>query len=103
LGDTQSGYSLTQAHTTGFVVSNHDSCIDTRRSVTGFIYYLGCCVFCWQSKQQTSVTLSSMDAEYMAAWAASQKPSGWSGYSKSLVVYLLNSSHWWKTMRHAPI
>ena len=58
---------------TGFVDSNHGRCIDTRRSVTGFIFYLGCCVICWQSKQQTSVALSSMEAEYMAACAASQE------------------------------
>ena len=58
---------------TGFVDSNHGRCVDTRRSVTGFIFFLGCCVICWQSKQQTSVALSSMEAEYMAACAASQE------------------------------
>ena len=58
---------------TGFVDSNHAKCVDTRRSITGFIFFLGLCVICWQSKQQTSVALSSMEAEYMAACAASQE------------------------------
>ena len=58
---------------TGFVDSNHGKCLDTRRSITGFIFLLGLCILCWQSKQQTSVALSSMEAEYMAACAASQE------------------------------
>ena len=55
------------------VDSNHGRCVDTRRSVTGFIFFLGLCIICWQSKQQTSVALSSMEAEYMAACATTQE------------------------------
>jgi hypothetical protein len=55
------------------VDSNHAKCVDTRKSVTGFIFFLGLCIICWQSKQQTSVALSSMEAEYMAACAATQE------------------------------
>jgi len=58
---------------TAFVDSNLARDIDTRKSVTGFIFFLGCCAISWQSKQQTSVALSSMEAEYMAACAASQE------------------------------
>jgi hypothetical protein len=58
---------------TRIVDSNHGRCVDTRRSVTGFIFFLGLCIICWQSKQQTSVALSSIEAEYMAACAASQE------------------------------
>jgi len=55
---------------TGFVDTNHGKCNYTRRSVTGLIYYLGMCVISWQTKQQTSVALSSMEVEYMAACVA---------------------------------
>ena len=58
---------------TGLVDSNLARYIDTRRSVTGFIFLLGCCIISWQSKQQTSVALSSMEAENMAACAATQE------------------------------
>ena len=58
---------------TGLVDSNLARCIDTRRSVTGYIFLLGCCIVSWQSKQQTSVALSSMEAENMAACAATQE------------------------------
>jgi hypothetical protein len=58
---------------TGFVDSDHGRDIDSRRSVTGYIFFLGSSPICWQSKQQTSVALSSMEAEYMAACAASQE------------------------------
>jgi len=40
---------------TGFVDTNHGKCIDTWRSITGFIFYLGTCVLSWQTNQQTSV------------------------------------------------
>ena len=58
---------------TAFVDANLARDVDTRRSVTGFLFFLGCCLICWQSKQQVSVALSSMEAEYMAACAASQE------------------------------
>ena len=56
-----------------FVDSNYARCIDTRRSVTGFIFFIGSCVICRQSKQQVSVALNTMEAEYMAACAATQE------------------------------
>jgi len=58
---------------TGFADSNLARCIDTRRSQTGFLYFLGSCLISWQSKQQTSVALSSMEAENMSACAATQE------------------------------
>ena len=58
---------------TGLVDSDHARYIDTRRSVTGFLFLLGCCIISWQSKQQASVALSTMEVENMAACAATQE------------------------------
>jgi len=57
----------------GLVDSESARCDDTRRSVTGFLFLLGCCIIRWQSKQQRSVALSSKEAENMAACAATQE------------------------------
>jgi len=46
---------------------------DTRRSQTGYIFFLACGPVSWQSRLQTSVALSSMEAEYMAVSAATQE------------------------------
>jgi hypothetical protein len=61
------------AYLIGLVDSDYNRCVDTRRSVTGFAFFLGLCLISWQSKQQTSVALSTMEAEYMAACAAAQE------------------------------
>jgi len=53
--------------------SDHARCVDTRRSVTGFVFYLAGAPICWQSRQQPTVALSSMEAEYMAACSATQE------------------------------
>ena len=47
--------------------------MDTRRSVTGFVFYLAGAPICWQSRQQPTVALSSMEAEYMAACSTTQE------------------------------
>eukprot|EP00953_Heterococcus_sp_UTEX-ZZ885_P039071 20043-Heterococcus_DN1.PRE.3 len=46
---------------------------ETRRSTTAYILTLSGCVISWQSRQQKSVALSTTEAEYMAACAASQE------------------------------
>jgi len=55
------------------VDSDHARDADTRRSVTGYIFFLANGPIVWQSKQQASVALSSMEAEYMSACAATQE------------------------------
>jgi hypothetical protein len=46
---------------------------DTRRSVTGYVFMLAGGPISWQSRQQSTVALSSMEAEYMSACAATQE------------------------------
>jgi len=58
---------------TGYADSDHGRCIDTRRSITGYMFLMANGPISWQSRQQTSVALSSMEAEYMALCAAAQE------------------------------
>ena len=58
---------------TRYVDSDHGRCVDTRRSITGFLFVMSNGPICWQSKQQMSVALSSMEDEYMALCAAAQE------------------------------
>jgi hypothetical protein len=46
---------------------------DSRRSITGYIFMLAGGPISWQSRQQSSVALSTMESEYMAACAATQE------------------------------
>ena len=46
---------------------------DSRRSITGYVFVLAGAPISWQSRQQVSVALSSMEAEHMAACAAAQE------------------------------
>jgi hypothetical protein len=41
--------------------------IDDRRSTTGENFYLGDCLVSWLRKKQSSVSLSTIEAEYIAA------------------------------------
>ena len=47
--------------------------VDTRRSTTGYLLKISGGPVSWQSRLQSSVELSSMEAEYMAASAATQE------------------------------
>ena len=43
------------------------SCVDDRKSTSGGAFYLGRSLVAWPSKKQTSITLSTTEAEYIAA------------------------------------
>ena len=56
-----------------YVDASHASDVDTRRSITGYIFFISGGPVSWQIRMQNSVALSSMEAEYMAASAATQE------------------------------
>ena len=69
-----SGYfSYPKADAEVFVDADHGTNKDDRRSVTGYVFMLAGAPISWQSRSQTTVALSSMEAEYMAACAATQE------------------------------
>jgi hypothetical protein len=44
-----------------------EGCIDDRRSTSGATFYLGECLISWLSKKQSSVSLSTVEVDYIAA------------------------------------
>jgi hypothetical protein len=51
----------------GYVDADYAGDLDTRRSTSGFAFYLGGCLVSWSSKRQSVVALSTTEAEYIAA------------------------------------
>ena len=49
--------------------SDSDWCedIDDRKSTSGYVFFMGNTAFTWLSKKQLIVTLSTCEAEYVAA------------------------------------
>jgi len=51
----------------GYSDSDWGGDVDDRKSTTEFVFYLGSSAFTWSSKKQLIVTLSTCEAEYVAA------------------------------------
>ncbi|GKB79252.1 hypothetical protein Tco_0946147 [Tanacetum coccineum] len=56
-----SGFELT-----AFSNADHAGCIDTRKSTSGGIQFLGGKLVSWMSKKQDCIAMSSAEAEYVA-------------------------------------
>jgi hypothetical protein len=59
------------AHFVGYSDSDHAGDIDTSKSTSGTLFFLGKCLVSWQSVKQQVVALSSCEAEYIVASTAS--------------------------------
>ncbi|GAC1660287.1 MAG: hypothetical protein PVS3B3_30240 [Ktedonobacteraceae bacterium] len=57
----------------GYSDANWGNDINTRKSTSGYVFYLGEGVICWSSKRQATVALSSTEAEYMALTHATKE------------------------------
>ncbi|KAK3122095.1 hypothetical protein QOZ80_8BG0665070 [Eleusine coracana subsp. coracana] len=60
-----------EAHFIGYSDSDHAGDIDTSKSTSGILFFLGKCLVSWQSVKQPVVAMSSCEAEYVAASTAS--------------------------------
>lgn len=50
----------------GYVDSDHAGDLDTRRSLTGYVFTFGSCAISWKAVLQSTVALSTTEAKYMA-------------------------------------
>ncbi|GJV13239.1 hypothetical protein Tco_1354780 [Tanacetum coccineum] len=64
-----SGFELTD-----FSDADHAGCVDTRKSTSGGIQFLGDKLVSWMSKKQNCTAMSSAEAEYVALSASCAQP-----------------------------
>jgi hypothetical protein len=58
-------------HLSGYTNSDFASSLDDRKSTSGHFFHLGTNLISWASKKQPIVSISSAEAEYVAATSAS--------------------------------
>ena len=68
----------------GYSDADWASDLDDRRSTSGYIFLLQGGAISWSCKRQTTVSLSTCEAEYMALSAAVQEASWWRGLMSQL-------------------
>jgi hypothetical protein len=57
----------------GFVDSDWAGCVDSHRSTSGYVFFMGDSPVSWSSKWQAFVALSSTEAEYIALARGAQQ------------------------------
>lgn len=62
-----------ELHLLGFSDADWGGCIDTRRSVSGFCFFIGQSLVTWRSKKQPTVACSSAEAEDRALASATRE------------------------------
>ena len=77
-GTTTSGLHYSKVSTgrlviTGYSDSDWAGCTKTRKSISGWIFFLCGAAISWQSKKQSVVAMSSCEAEYIALSSASRE------------------------------
>ncbi|KAM6555743.1 hypothetical protein CsatB_002762 [Cannabis sativa] len=84
LGLTYSKSYNPEIQVSGYVDSDYAGCIDTRRSITGYVFTMqGGCVS-WKANLQKVVALSSTEVEYMAATEAIKEAIWLKGLAKEM-------------------
>ena len=63
----------TECLVTGYSDSDYAGDVDSRRSMTGYVFTLGHSVVSWKATLQPTVTLSTTEAEYMALTEAAKE------------------------------
>lgn len=92
-----------------YVDADWGSGLIDRKSYTGFAFTLSHAVISWKSQRQSTVALSSTEAQYMAATEAVKEAKYWSNYMEELQlrrllsVEVFNYNQGARLLAHNPI